>query len=456
MKYLIIAFLSLISFISSASESVIKGNIQNFDNKTIRLTAISDYFTNTEVILSTTTIKDGKFQLASTINGVKQVRLTIEDKSTLFYIEEGKVYNIVLSFDEEWNRSKIYDKELSISFSYPQTDGINQLIKKFNIEYSTFFERNAVLLANKQGEKAVKAFVEKVTKNEVYSSNSYVKTYVAYTCASLKDAAYFSKKELNDLYLNNRAIEYNNREYVYFFNQFYDNSFKRLIIGNKGSEILKLLTLENNTKGALEIIKTELKNNSDTFAELFLINGIYQVFFDGVFNQKSGLKILNEVSLKGKSIENKTIATNILTKLNFYGKEVKAPNFSLYNQNKDLIELSNFKGKYVYLNFWASWNLTSVKQMQIIRVLEERHGDKIEFVSINLDDNFEDFKAAVDRFKFNWTTLHYGNDFSVKENYQVKTIPSYIVINPTGFIESNQAIQPDDSGVELYLHNLTK
>ncbi len=456
MRYLIIVFLSLIGYNTSASESVIKGTIQDFDNKTIRLTAISDYFTNTEVILSKTTIKDGKFQLSTTIDGVNQVRLTIEDKSAFLYIEEGKVYNIVLSYDEEWNRSKIYDKELSISFSYPQTDGINQLIKKFNNEYSTFFERNAVLLANKQGEKAVEAFVKKVTLNEVYSTNAYVKTYVAYTCASLKDAAYYSKKELNNLYLNNRAIAYNNREYVYFFNQFYDNMFKRLIIGNKGSEILKLLTLENNTRGAIEIIKSELKNESETFAELFLINGLYQVYFDGVFNQKSALKILNEVSLKGKSSENKNIATNILTKLSFYGKDVQAPNFSLYNQNKNLVELSDYKGKYIYLNFWASWNITSVKQMQIIRVLEERHGDKIAFISINLDDNFEDYKAAVNRFKFNWTTLHYGNDFSVKENYQVKTIPSYIVINPTGFIESNQAIQPDDSGLEMYLHNLTK
>ena len=178
--------------------------------------------------------------------------------------------------------------------------------------------------------------------------------------------------------------------------------------------------------------------------------------FQGIFNQKSGLKILTEVSKNGKSTENKKIATNILNKLSFYGKEVKAPSFELYNEKGELVRLTDFKGKYVYLNFWASWNIISIKQMQIIRVLQQRHGDKIAFISINLDDNVADYKASVERFKFNWTTLHYGNDFTVKENYQVKTIPSYILINPNGIIESNQAIKPDDPGAELFLYNLIK
>lgn len=456
MRFFHLLFTVFFTITSYASETIIKGSIQNFDNKTIRLTAISDYFTNTEIKLATTIIKNGTFQFSTSIENVVQVRLTIEDKSTQLYLEEGKVYNINLSFDEEWNRSKIYDKELSIAFSFPQTDDVNQLIKRFNGEYADFFEENAVLLARKQGEKPVEKFVKDVTNKEQYASNSFVNTYVEYTCAGLKDAAYFSKSKLNEQYLNNREIKYTNKEYVYFFNQFYDNKFKRLVLGNKGSELLKLLTLENNTPKALELIQTELKNESVVFAELFLIKGIYDVYFEGIFNQKSALKILSQVSKNGKSEENKKIAGNILTKLSFYGKEVKAPSFELYNQKDELISLSDYKGKYVYLNFWASWNLISVKQMQIIRVLQQRHGEKIAFVSINLDDNVADYKAAVDRFKFNWTTLHYGNDFKVKENYQIKTIPSYILIGPDGTVISNEAIRPDDSEAELYLYNLTK
>ena len=108
MRLLLLLITSLIFVTSYANETIIKGNIKNFEDKTIRLTAISDYFTNTEVKLATTTIKNGTFQFSTTVEGVVQVKLTIEDKSTQLYIEEGKVYNISLSFDEEWNRNKIY------------------------------------------------------------------------------------------------------------------------------------------------------------------------------------------------------------------------------------------------------------------------------------------------------------------------------------------------------------
>ncbi len=456
MRLILSIVFTLSLFLASANDAVIKGTIKGFEGKTIRLTVVDDYFTNTERKVGTARIDGESFQLSSAIEGVQQAKLTIEDKSVTFYIEEGSVYNIHLSFDEEWNRSKIYDKELTLKFSFPQSTDINQLIKRFNREYSDFFETNAVLLARKQGESAVEQFVANVTSKEIYNQHPYVKTYVEYTCAGLKDAAYFSKKQLNKTYFVNRPIVYSNKEYVYFFNQFYDNSFKRLILGSKGSELLKYLTLENDLPQALELLKKELNQNQDAFAELYLINGLYAVYFDGIFNQKSALKILKEVSKKGKNEQNKIIAANILTKLSYYGKDVKAPLFELYNQEDQLVSLADFRGKYVYLSFWASWNLIAMKQMQVIRVLAKRHGDKIAFVSINIDDNPADFKKAVKQYNYPWTVLHYGNDYTVKENYQIKTIPSYIVINPEGVIVTNQALPPDDSGVELYLHNLTK
>jgi thiol-disulfide isomerase/thioredoxin len=456
MRFILSIFFTLTISTLSASEAVIKGTIRGFEGKTVLLTVIDDYFTNTERKIGTTLITNESFQLSSPTTGVQQARLTIEDKSVTFYIEQGRVYNIHLSFDEEWNRSKIYDKELTLKFSFPQTTDINQLIKQFNKEYSDFFEANAVLLARKQGEQAVEKFVKTVTTKELYNQNEYVKTYVEYTCAGLKDAAFFSRKQLNQTYFINRPIIYTNKEYVYFFNQFYDNSFKRLILGSKGSELLKYLTLENDIPQALSLIKKELNNNNDAFAELYLINGLYAIYFDGIFNQKSALNILKQIKEKGKNKQNERIAHNILTKLSYYGKEVKAPQFELLDQNDQQVSLTDFRGKYVYLNFWASWNLISMKQMQIIRVLAKRHADNIAFISINIDDNPEDFKKAVNQYDYPWTVLHYGNDYTVKENYQIKTIPAYIVINPEGVIVTNQALPPDDSGIELFLHNLTK
>jgi thiol-disulfide isomerase/thioredoxin len=433
-----------------SSETVIQGAAKGFNGKTIRLTTIKDYITNAEEKLGTAVIQDDQFKFELETDEVIQINLTIEDKSTSFYLAKGKVYNISLSYDEEWNRGKIYDKELSLSFSFPQADDVNQLIKKFNIEYSNFFEQNAVLMANRQASKQIDAFVKKVNSNAIFTQNKFIAAYVKYVCASLEDASFYSKQKLTEVYFKDSPILYGHKEYMLFFTQFYDNHFKKLILGSKGSELLKLLTLENDLKSANNYIQQQLKVNNEAFAELYLLYGIYDIYFDKVFNQKSAMSLLNQISKSGKTKENKQIAINILNKLSYYGTDNVAPAFSLYNQNKDLIQLKQLKGKYIYLNFWASWSLISVKEMQIIKSLHKTFGDKVEFVSINLDDNFEDFKSTHNRFKYNWTSLHYGNQYGVKEDYQVFTIPTYILINPAGKIENNQAENPETIGDYLF------
>jgi thiol-disulfide isomerase/thioredoxin len=443
-------FLLLSVAFSYSSETIIQGSAKGFDGKTIRLTTITDYITSAEEKLGTTVIKNNQFKFELETDEVIQINLTIEDKSTSFYIAKGKVYNISLSYDEEWNRGKIYDKELSLSFSFPQPDDINQLIKKFNNEYSSFFEKNAVLMANRQATKQIDAFVKKVNSSETYTQNKFIKTYATYVCASLQDASFYNKQKLTESYFQNVPIQYGHKEYMLFFTQFYDNHFKKLILGSKGSELLKLLTLENDLKSANKYIQQQLKVNNEAFAELYLLYGIYDIYFDKVFNQKSAFSLLNQISKTGKTKENQRIASNILNKLSYYGTNNVAPTFSLYNSNKELIELKQFKGKFIYLNFWASWSLISVKEMQIIKSLHKTFGDKIEFISINLDDNFEDFKATHNRFKYNWTSLHYGNQYTVKENYQVYTIPTYILITPDGKIENNQAENPETIGDYLF------
>lgn len=446
--------LLLIVNFSFSSETIIQGNAKGFEGKTIRLTAIQDYITNTTEKLGTATIKDNQFKFKLETEEVIQITLTIEDKSTSFYISAGKVYNISLSFDEEWNRGKIYDKELSLSFSFPQPDDINQLIKKFNNDYAAFFEKNAVLMANRQAQKQIDEFVDQVNSDQRYSRDKFMLAYVKYACASLQDASFYNKQKLTANYLSDSPILYNHKEYMLFFTQFYDNHFKKLILGSKGAELLKYLTLENDLISANKYIQEQIKVKNASFAELYLLYGIFDVYFDKVFNQKSAQDLLMQISKNGATKENKIIAGNILKKIQFYGNDNVAPSFSLYDVNKELHQLKEFKGKYIYLNFWASWSLISVKEMQIIKSLHKTFGDKIAFISINLDDNFEDFKAANKRYNYTWTSLHYGNQFEVKEDYQVFTIPTYIIINPKGKIESSQAPNPETIGD--YFYKVTK
>ena len=62
-----------------------------------------------------------------------------------------------------------------------------------------------------------------------------------------------------------------------------------------------------------------------------------------------------------------------------------APEFQLKNEKGEIVSLRDFQGKYVYIDFWATWCVPCIKEMTIMPALQEKYGPVIEFVSISID-----------------------------------------------------------------------
>ncbi len=115
-----------------------------------------------------------------------------------------------------------------------------------------------------------------------------------------------------------------------------------------------------------------------------------------------------------------------------------APDFVLYDQERKPIKLSDFKGKYVLLDFWASWchpcreeNPNLVKQYQLFK-------DKnftIFSVSIDVEKNWESWRKAIKDDHLIWPQavgLVQINEASLK--FGVQGIPDNFLIDPNGYI----------------------
>ena len=69
----------------------------------------------------------------------------LEDKTTWFFVEPGRIYNINLSYDKELNKGRVYDKQLSLTFNFPLPNELNQQIRKFNQKFDQFISDNTLL-----------------------------------------------------------------------------------------------------------------------------------------------------------------------------------------------------------------------------------------------------------------------------------------------------------------------
>jgi thiol-disulfide isomerase/thioredoxin len=64
-----------------------------------------------------------------------------------------------------------------------------------------------------------------------------------------------------------------------------------------------------------------------------------------------------------------------------------SPSFSYENINGGMTSLEDLKGKYVYIDVWATWCGPCIAEIPALKVLEKTyHGKNIEFVSISIDN----------------------------------------------------------------------
>lgn len=122
------------------------------------------------------------------------------------------------------------------------------------------------------------------------------------------------------------------------------------------------------------------------------------------------------------------------------GNNIK--NFSLPAINGELISLNQFKGKYILLDFWASWCGPCVKGVEILKpIYNDVNKEKIEFISVSLDDNKDKWKQAMEKLKIPWISLWDSSGFkktAFKEELGFDQIPFMLIISPDGKIVSRK------------------
>lgn len=113
-----------------------------------------------------------------------------------------------------------------------------------------------------------------------------------------------------------------------------------------------------------------------------------------------------------------------------------APNFTLENLEGELVSLSDYRGKGVFINFWATWCEPCKREMPYMEAQYKAMQDKgIEILAINISES----NVAVNSFK-NRLGLTFpillDRDRSVTNRYGIIPIPSSFFIDKNGIVVS--------------------
>lgn len=191
----------------------------------------------------------------------------------------------------------------------------------------------------------------------------------------------------------------------------YENMLKK-----QKKQIIEFALLHPNSIVSASLVARYLDKEED----LKSLEKLYSNFSYGVQGGKYGKQIERVIaSLKRTAI----------------GEE--APLFSLKDSANKEIKLENFRGKYVLLDFWASWCVPCRQESPFLLALYEKYQAKnFEIIGISLDKNRKDWINVIQKDKMKWIQLA---DFKAVESevvkkYEVKDIPQNFLIDEKGKI----------------------
>ena len=110
-----------------------------------------------------------------------------------------------------------------------------------------------------------------------------------------------------------------------------------------------------------------------------------------------------------------------------------APDFTLYDPDGQPVSLSQFKGKVVLMDFWASWCGPCIADLETLRKIKERvAAQSVVFLNVSLDANEGAWKRAIAKHQIQG--VHVRSDGAVTQAYNVSGIPRYYLVDPQGLI----------------------
>jgi len=110
-----------------------------------------------------------------------------------------------------------------------------------------------------------------------------------------------------------------------------------------------------------------------------------------------------------------------------------APDFALLDERGERVTLSEFEGRPVFLNFWATWCTFCKEEMPDMQRVQDEYGEDLVIIGVNAGDSVEDGEAFARRSGITYLRL-YDVDLTVTDGYLVQAMPTSYFITADGKI----------------------
>lgn len=178
----------------------------------------------------------------------------------------------------------------------------------------------------------------------------------------------------------------------------------------------------------------------NAYPTLLFINGDGAEVFRAI-GSKNGTELLKMAADALASEAVTPLNEKAQRQLNMLGKEI--PDFCYEDIEGRKVKFSSLRGKFVYIDMWATWCRPCCEEIPHMKELEKQfHGENICFVSLSCDKNKEAWKKKVLNDELEGVQLNCGDDPEFMQFFGIAGLPHFILLDPEGRVINPNMSRP--------------
>jgi cytochrome c biogenesis protein CcmG, thiol:disulfide interchange protein DsbE len=115
-----------------------------------------------------------------------------------------------------------------------------------------------------------------------------------------------------------------------------------------------------------------------------------------------------------------------------------APDFTLTTLNGGTLTLSTMRGRWVILNFWATWCVPCLSEMPALQIIATERSGQLALFGINMREKEQDVRDFMTRYHLTFPVLINPDDSTLADYNLDLGVPQTVIVSPKGHVVWHQ------------------
>lgn len=433
-----------------ARTATIAGSAPQYAGVELRWMRPADALSGTKRLAGTVTPdKKGDFTLQLSLESPQLLTLEVGRYLCYLYAEPGGKYRITLpplEEKEEADRLNPYFEPIEVHLQSIPLDSLqtNFRIARFDEELERALDSVTLATDSLAMRVNLRAMASRLAGFDTLNNTPFLRDYKFYRMGLFGFLSGSMKVQaLSDRYFKRKRPLYDNPAYTDLFAIVYQRYFVYHGRTKEGRSINQAIS-----DGSYSRLKSILQQNDnlaqDSLMELVILKNLHDEFYNDTYSRAGLTQILDSLCQQTKISEHRAIALNIQNKVNRLLKGHEPSPFSLPDQDGVVRTMADYKGRVILLCFCTTSSYTCIQDFALLARLQRQFGERLQIVAICADIRYESMVHYAQTSGYKWPFVYCGGDPRVVADYDVRSYPTYYLVDPEGKLLLSPAPGPQE------------